>query len=103
MIFHCPACGERLRVELPIDEDYSITCPLCDWKATWSNDFIVPYCYVCESEEIIAWLKTPIGYVYACAQHREGLGDFWLLPWKPLSAYSQGHARQYDGTPVAQG
>lgn len=98
MIYHCPACHERLRVAAPIDEDYSITCPRCDWKTNWSDEFIVPYCYTCESEEIVSYLKTPIGYVYACASHREGLGDFWLLPWKPVSAQTQGHARQYDGS-----
>ena len=59
---------------------------------------MTPYCYACRSEEVTAWIETPLGCVFGCAEHAEVLPGFWLLPQIHFNAETAGNqARQHDG------
>jgi hypothetical protein len=99
MRFHCPLCDSVQIITTPVDPSWKVQCAECRKAFQWSNDLIVPYCYACESEEVTTYHKTPIGTVFACAEHSAHLGDFWLLPMIKFGVTSGNHARQYDGSP----
>jgi hypothetical protein len=100
MKFYCPLCGVSLRVQLPVDPNWKVSCEKCGKTFQWKNEFVKPYCYACESEDVVAWIQTDIGCVFGCSEHAANVAEFWLLPMIKTSAVkASAHAREYDGSP----
>lgn len=99
MIFYCPRCAGCTEIT-EFSPNKRVQCPYESCQEVFACSEIRPYCYACDSPEVVTWIATPLGWVYGCKEHAANVKEFWLLSWIQFSVVSAQHAREWAGGPM---